>query len=118
MAILAILITLATPALHSFSMRSHRTIVINVLLQLASCQEHIRADAGLYNTSMCLPANNKHYDFDYEIPGLSATASFKAIATPQGAQLKDKCGSLMLNQDGLRGIGSDEAEPGKCWAGR
>ncbi|MFT5139417.1 MAG: type IV pilus assembly protein PilE [Lysobacterales bacterium] len=118
MAILAILITMATPAMHGFSMRSHRTVAISELLRLASCQEHIRADAGLYNTSMCLPTNDEHYHFGYEIPGLSATSSFIAIATPQGAQLKDKCGSLMLDQDGQREIENIEVGTGKCWASR
>jgi type IV pilus assembly protein PilE len=118
MAIMAILITLATPALHSFSMRSHRTVAISELLRLASCQEHIRADAGLYDTSMCLPASNDYYHFDYDVPDLLAAPSFKARAIPKGAQIKDKCGALMLDQNGQREVGNNDAETGKCWAGK
>jgi type IV pilus assembly protein PilE len=118
MAIVAILLTLATPAFQTFSMRSHRTVAISDLLQIASCQERIRAIKGLYDTSVCLPANNQHYHYDYDVPNVSSTESFKAMAGPVGSQQKDKCGSIMLSQNGYREISGVGEDIDSCWAGR
>ena len=117
-AIIAILLTLATPAFRNFSLRSQRTIAITELLQVAACQERMRAAAGMYNTATCLPSPNQYYRYQYQAPGLSSANSFKVIAMPIQGQLKDSCGALMLDQGGYREVGNNNADVGKCWSSR
>ena len=117
-AILAILMTLATPTFRNFSLRSHRTVAITQLLRLAACQEGIRAKAGLYNTATCLPDGDQYYRYDYSAPGLSATSLYTAMAIPNQAQKKDVCGAMMLDQDGHKKIENNNADVGKCWSSR
>ncbi len=115
---LAILLTLAVPSYREFAMRSHRTVAITRLMQVASCQERIRAEAAFYNTGVCLPTSDQHYRYRYELPGQTGTSVFSALAIPVNTQLKDVCGTLQLNQDGYREIGNKKANAGKCWAGK
>ena len=117
-AIIAILLTLATPAFRNFSLRSQRTIAITELLQVAACQERMRAEAGMYNTATCLPLPNQHYRYQYQAPGVSSAKSFRVIAMPYQGQLKDSCGALMLDQGGYREVGNKNADIGKCWSSR
>ena len=117
-ALLAILLSLATPSYMGFKQRSQRAEAIASLLQVASCQERVRAADGMYDTRQCLPAGNKHYGYRFEPPEEQVSASYKVFAEPTVAQSADQCGAMILDQDGHRSVGNSKADIGRCWSGR
>ena len=117
-ALLAILVSLATPSFRIFTQRAHRSVAISQLLQVASCQERVRALSGAYDTRKCLPLDDRHYRYRYAAPGEPETLLFKVLAQPQAAQETDACGSISLDQHGDRTVGNESADTARCWSGR
>ncbi len=117
-ALLAILLSLATPSYLGFKQRSQRTQAIAGLLQVASCQERVRAALGMYDTRQCLPTGNQHYNYRFEPPATQASTSFRVFAEPVETRSTDKCGAMILDQDGHRSVGNSNADTSRCWAGR
>lgn len=116
--VMGILLALAVPGYSSYTLRVHRTEAIRLLLQAAMCQERIHASRGSYDTSMCHPGSGQQrYQITYESPDTQGL-SYIAIATPKGAQLADPCGSLSLDQNGVRNISAMNISVMKCWNGR
>jgi len=117
-AVMGILLALAIPGYRSYMLRVHRTEAIGMLLQASMCQQRIYAGQGRYDTSQCRPVSaHQRYRISYSLPD-SRARSFVAMATPQGLQLKDRCGSLSLDQNGARGISTSDISIIKCWSGR
>ena len=117
-ALMAILLAMAVPTYSAYMLRVHRTEAIRMLLQASMCQQKIYAGRGLYDTSQCQPASEQQrYRISYASPD-TRDRNFRAMATPQGAQLGDPCGSLSLDQSGTRGIGARDLSVIKCWSGR
>lgn len=118
MAVVGILLALAVPAYHKYSLRVHRTEAIRMLLQASMCQERLIASSGKYDTSRCIPVSQQQrYQLSYNTPDESGR-SYVATATPAGAQLNDPCGSLSLDQKGTRGVSAANIGIEKCWNGR
>ena len=118
LAIVAILVTLALPAYRSQVLRVHRSGAVNLLLQAAVCQERVYTRLGSYDTGVCLKENRQeHYQLSYR-PANTRGQYFTAVATPLGAQKRDTCGSLLLDQNGNRGIGAAGVDIAQCWNGR
>lgn len=117
--VIAILMAIAVPAYTSHSLRVHRSEAIRLLLQASICQEHIYAKTGNYDTSQCMPSANEmqRYALTYAT-GNSQSQSYTAVANPQGPQLEDVCGSMLLDQSGARRIGATGINVSKCWSGR
>jgi type IV pilus assembly protein PilE len=116
-ALLAILISVAIPAYRDFTLRAHRAEAIASLMQLAGCQERIRAVTGAYDTRQCLPGASDRYGYQFE-PGAQKTFVFRVTAIPHASQSADRCGSLILDQDGFRNVGNLNADTNRCWGGR
>lgn len=118
MAVVAILMALAVPAYTQHSLRVHRSEAIRLLLQASICQERVYAGSGSYDTGQCVP-NSEHnrYQLTYQTVN-SQAQSYTAVATPVGVQTNDVCGSLQLDQSGLRGISAATVSVSKCWNGR
>lgn len=116
-AILGILLGLALPSYQNYMLRVNRTEAISALLEIASCQERMFAVQGRYDTTRCLPEGSEHYSIRMEPPGEQDTLAFSAWADPVGAQGRDACGSLGLDQTGLRQVTGEAADAGKCWRG-
>ena len=117
-ALLSILMSTAIPSYRGYTLRVHRTEAIRLLLQAAMCQQRLRAAAGSYDTTRCTPASaSGRYRITYESPDTRAQR-FLAMAIPQGAQRKDPCGSLSLDQNGAQGISAASASANRCWSGR
>lgn len=119
LAVLAILLTMAVPTYQKYLLRVHRTEAVSALLQVASCQEIVFASQGQYDTTRCAPSELEHYSIRLEPAETAASSAFVAWADPAGAQTADPCGSLGLDQTGLRQVSGNEIDAGKCWrAGR
>jgi len=117
-AVMGILLAIAIPSYSSYMLRVHRTEAIRMLLQASMCQERIYAGMNYYDTSKCRPASEQQrYRISYASPD-SIERNYIAMATPQGVQLDDACGSLSLDQNGTKGISGDEISIMKCWNGR
>ncbi len=117
-AVVGVLLTLAIPGFQSHMFRVHRTQAVRLLLQAAMCQERLYAIEGKYNTAQCQPVTQQqHYQFTY-LPADNQGHSYLAMASPKGAQLADPCGSLSLDQSGVRGIDAKDVSATKCWNGR
>lgn len=117
-AVIGILLSTAVPSYQGYILRVHRSEAIRLLLQASMCQQRVWATQGHYDTSRCLPATGpQRYQLSYDPPGTQG-ASFLVMATPQGAQRVDACGSLTMDQNGNRGISATETGVVKCWHGR
>lgn len=117
-AIVGILMTLAVPSYRSYTLRVHRTEAIRMLLQASMCQERLAASRGSYDTRLCRPVSAQHrYEITYSVPDSQGHA-YVAMAVPNGAQLADPCGSLLLDQSGNRRISAANVSVTKCWNGR
>ena len=116
--VMGILLALAVPGYSKQMLRVNRTEAIRGLLQAAMCQERIRASRGNYDTGQCrMDSSQQHYRISYQSPGTKGL-SFVVRATPTGAQMTEPCGSLVLNQDGVRSISAVNVSVTKCWNGR
>ena len=118
LAVMGILLALAIPNYSNYMLRVHRTEAIRMLLQASMCQERLNANSGSYNTSLCHQVSEQHrYEIRYEPPN-TLGRTFVATAAPEGAQLADPCGSLSLDQNGVRTISGTNISTLKCWNGR
>ena len=117
-AVIGILLAMAMPGYRNYTLRVHRTEAIRMLLQASMCQERIIASRGNYDTSLCKPVSEQQrYQLSYNSPE-SQGRSYVAMAVPIGAQLDDRCGSLLLDQSGARGVSASDVSIEKCWNGR
>ncbi|GMR15516.1 MAG: type IV pilin protein [Gammaproteobacteria bacterium] len=118
LAVMGILLSIAIPGYSSYMLRVHRSEAIRLLLQASICQQRIYAGSGSYDTSQCQPVSeHQRYRISYASPN-AQEQSYMAMASPQGAQLDDPCGSLSLDQNGTRGISGSNMSAVKCWSGR
>jgi type IV pilus assembly protein PilE len=117
-AVMGILLAIAIPSYSGYMLRVHRSEAIRMLLQASMCQERIYAGFNSYDTGKCRPVSeHQRYHISYTSPD-SLERSYIAMATPQGAQLDDECGSLSLDQNGTKSISGNEISVTKCWNGR
>jgi type IV pilus assembly protein PilE len=117
-AVLGILMSMAVPSYRSYTLRVHRSEAIRMLLQAAMCQERLNASRGSYDTSLCQTVSEQQaYRLAYGSPHTQGQ-TYTAMAIPKGAQLADPCGSLLLDQSGMRSISAQNISVTKCWNGR
>jgi len=117
-AVMGILLAIAIPSYSGYMLRVHRSEAIRMLLQASMCQERIYAGLNYYDTSKCQPASeHQRYRISYASPD-TRERDYIAMATPQGVQLDDACGSLSLDQNGTKSISGNEISIMKCWNGR
>jgi len=118
MAVMGILLATAVPSYRGYMQRVHRTEAIRMLLQASMCQERINASRGSYDTGLChVVSEQQRYQLEFNPPDTQGR-SFVAMAIPKGAQLTDPCGSLSLDQNGVRSISTTDVSAVKCWSGR
>lgn len=117
-AILAVLISLALPSYQGYMLRVNRTEAVAALLELAACQERVFATHGRYDTTRCTPEDLDHYSLRIDPPDSPSSLRFTAWADPTGAQIRDACGSLGLDQTGLRQVTGSMTDARKCWHAR
>jgi len=117
-AVMGILMASAVPGYRSYTLRVHRTEAIRMLLQASMCQERLIASRGNYDTSLCQPVSAQQgYTLTYDPPNTQGQ-TYIAMAVPAGAQLADSCGSLLLDQSGVRSISAPGISVVKCWNAR
>ena len=126
-AIAAILVAIALPNYTEYVRRGHRADARAALLQAAHWMERGATARGTYPLTEDFPANLKtlrsgRYTITLESPTVTAPVvatdagrTFTLTATPQGAQVGDKCGNLTLTHTGVRGRTGTETVQ-NCWS--
>lgn len=118
LAVSAVLLTIAVPSYHAYTIRAERADAIRLLLETAVCQERNRANTGFYDTTRCLESpGSGAYDFRIEPAGETNSPRFAVFADPTNRG-EDMCGSLGLDHTGTRSISSEHGTLFQCWAGR
>ena len=110
-AIVALLSAIALPSYNNYVRKAKRMDAKIALLDMASRQERFFSTNNTYTklaTNLgytALPASVPGSGTaTYEIKVSEASASaYNLLATPQGGQLKDSCGSYTINQLGVQG---------------
>lgn len=125
-AVMAVLAAVALANYQPYIQRGHRAQARAGLLQAAQWMERVATANGVYPettlTSTPLPASLSAAAGPRYILSLktSTPAAYTLAATPQGAQLSDRCATLTLDHTGMRGIttggtaGSGDAIT-ECW---
>lgn len=117
-AIIAILAAIVLPNYSNYVTRAHRTDAQAAMLNLAQYME------SQYNASFSYPAKNNipdslmsptsisdYYTFDFDDDATSGQ-SFKITATPTAKQNDTQCGTLTLNEQGVKGTSTNA---NGCW---
>lgn len=120
-AIVAILAAIAIPSYQSYVLRSHRTVAVNALMDLASREARYYTTNNTYVASMLtlgyaadpMPVPNAANPY-YNIAVTAANAtSFTLTATPAGSQANDTCGNFTYNDLGVKGVSAGTVSD--CW---
>lgn len=111
-AVVGILAAIAYPSYQEHVLKSWRANAASCLLEMANRMERRYTGQSKYDAptgdtlldSGCAAEGDmpKRYDFAYE--GTPNSSKFEIRATRQGAQTKDKCGTLTINQWGVKGV--------------
>lgn len=118
-ALLGVLFSIALPQYQRYLERGYRTEAIGMLTGAATCLERHRARTGVYDTTRCINApENGHYRLSVEPAETTSSNIFMLTATPIEQAGNDDCGSLSLDQAGLRAISGPEHRLWGCWSGR
>jgi len=118
LAVMAVLITMAVPSYRAYVQRTERVNAIRHILEVAVCQERVRAGSGFYDTSRCLgQVVDVNYTLRIEPPGDLTATRFTIFADPDPG-VDNRCGSLSLDHTGTRGVSGEKATLIQCWGGR
>jgi type IV pilus assembly protein PilE len=120
-AVVAILASLAVPAYREYVLRTNRMEAINLLLDVAACQERGYIKFNQYATTRCLtPNTTPNGNYVVTMTTTNANQNFTLTATPQGGQTSDSCVNLTLTDQGQRGtsVTTDAAKVADCWRGK
>lgn len=123
LAIVAILAAIALPSYRDSTLRAGRADGKAALMQVASDQERFYSANFTYSTNAVPLASTPaatltSRDGNYVVSvaacaGGSIANCFVASATPQGNQTNDPCGTLTINQLGVRTASGGSVE--ECW---
>lgn len=120
-AVIALLASIALPSYNQYVLRSHRAEARNFLLSVAQRLEQNYTLSGSYSLTQqnaavndafiaaaglnaVPPGGGARYNISF-VPNFPTPGEFRIQAVPAGAQANDPCGTLLLNQQGLRGAG-------------
>jgi len=124
--ILSILAAIAIPAYSRYAYRARRADGQQLLQSIAMAQERYYATHNQYGsladigftTSNSVTSQNGYYIADIPASTGTSTQTFTAEAEPQGAQANDACGTLSINNAGLKLPAPTDAASnvnGNCW---
>lgn len=120
-AVVAILMTLAVPSYRQYVLRTNRMEAINVLLEVASCQERIYVRLNQYDSNRCgAAATTTNGLYTVSMATSNSNQNYTLTATALGAQVNDSCVNLSLTDQGIRGTSASNVatDVAKCWKGK
>lgn len=125
--IISILAAIAIPAYGRYAYRAHRVDGQELLLRIANAQERYYSTNNKYgaltDVGYANPAISEkgYYSVTMTVsagPSGSSSQAFVAKAAPVGAQVKDVCGSLTINNAGVKTplpASASSNSNGNCW---
>ena len=122
--IMGVLSALALPGYSRYVQRGNRTEVMAALLEAQHFMERYYSVNGQYlspaNAVPMLPQRLQGIPSQgtvrYQLSVREATAnSYLLQAVPEGSMADDVCGSLTINQTGLRGVLNSTNSVSECW---
>jgi type IV pilus assembly protein PilE len=111
--IISILAAIAIPSYTAHVKKTRRSMAAACLQENAQYMERWYTSKMTYEDAVkqpCATEIQPFYDVDIDVTG---AREFSATATPKGAQLNDKCGTLSLDEKGHRA--SSELTADACW---
>jgi len=102
MVIVAIITAIAVPSYSNYMKKTRRNMAASCLQENAQFMERWYTSKMTYEgavASACPAELDDYYDVDIEVTG---PREFTAQAVPKGAQAGDKCGTLSIDEKGLR----------------
>lgn len=115
----AVLLAIALPSYRQYTLRGYRVAAIELMVDMARCQERVYATTFRYDTSQCVVTDPaERYRLSYQPADTAGATQFEIHAVPLDAQQHDPCGSLVLMHTGERSIGGPPERRRKCWEGR
>jgi type IV pilus assembly protein PilE len=117
LACVALLATLTWPSYQSLILRSQRVQARASLLQAAHWFERAASANGSYPLAADVPASVLQIEGQrYKMTVTSTAQSYTLSATPLGTQAADTCGTLTVNQLGVRGAQGASQTAAQCWS--
>ena len=123
-AVIALLGAVALPAYQSSVRKAHRADAKTALTSCAQRLERYYTEKSAYKTATesasvgdaaaTCPSVTENGYYTLSLPSDKLTATtYRLMASPQGAQADDACGSFTLDQDGTRGV--SRLSVAECW---
>lgn len=117
LACIAALTSMAWPNYQSLVLRSQRAQARASLLQAAHWFERAASANGAYPATNDVPASVLLIDGQrYKMSVTSTAQSYTLIATPLGIQTADPCGTLTVNNLGVRSVQGASQTAAQCWS--
>ena len=120
-AIIGILVSIAYPSYQSSIMKSRRVDAQGALMGFANAMERYytvnnsypsAGTTGIYAPSSPVDGSTPYYQLSIAIP---IAGGYQLQAVPIGAQATDQCGTLTLDQTGVRGFNGAGMTRVDCW---
>jgi type IV pilus assembly protein PilE len=120
-AIIAILAAIAMPSYESYLRSGRRADAQSFMQEVVARQQHFLLDRRAYATDitaatsagglgMTIPTNvDTHYTVALATDNATAPPSFTLTATPKGKQAYERCGTMTIDQRGVK------TPSGGCW---
>lgn len=125
--IMGIVSAIALPSYTQYVQRGHRAEAMGALLEAQHFMARYYSVHGRYDGSADAPEQPPELpqrlqgipadaDLRYQLRLDAATVnSYELAAEPVGSMANDKCGTLTLNQTGLRGLINSDLKAAECW---
>lgn len=122
-AVIAILAAVAIPSYGRYAYRARRVDGKELLLRIANAQERYYATFNRYGALTDIgytnPASSEKSYYSVKLaPATSTAQSYTATANPAGAQTKDVCGALSIDNAGVKLPAASDLtrnSNGPCW---
>jgi len=110
------LASLAWPSYQSLVLRSKRAQARTSLLQAAHWFERAASANGSYPLTSDVPTSVLQMEGQhYKMTVTSTSQSYTLSATPLGTRALDACGTLTVNQLGVRNVQGASQTAAQCW---
>lgn len=115
--VIAILAAIAIPSYTQYVLRSHRAQAKADLVEYAQAAErHFTVNNTYAGFPMAAQSPRQGGGVArYTLAANTTASTFTITATPVGAQSRDRCGNLGINQAGVKTRGNASEPFGNCW---
>lgn len=120
-AIIGLLASIALPSYQESIRKTKRGDAKAVLMQNAQflerffTQTNSYLDGGANPTLPTPPADGAAKYYDFSLSGTNTATAYTLQASPKGEMAGDACGTLTLNQAGVKGVSGASKPVEQCW---